>query len=260
MTQRAIVLVTASFTVPELYDEITNAVAAAKIPIKALHLPSTGTGPGLGREGVQPPSMLEDAAFVSAELEKLADAGTEIVLVAHSYGGIPASQCTKRLTRAERQAEGKAGGVVRIAYIAALVPDFGVSSMDMLAGMPEETRTKMEVDEKGWLFQTDLPQSASLSFSDLPAEEGLAWAKRMTRHSAASFATPLSHAGYVDAPVSYLLCENDLVIPADLQRREIEMIERKSGNKVDVKAIASGHAPIASMPQVVIDWLVSLAS
>lgn len=110
------------------------------------------------------------------------------------------------------------------------------------------------------MFQSDLPQSASLSFSDLPAEEGLAWVKRMTRHSAASFATPLSHAGYLDAPVSYLLCEDDQVIPASVQKDEIEMIERKSGNKVDVKTIASGHCPTASNPQVVIDWLLNLAS
>lgn len=110
------------------------------------------------------------------------------------------------------------------------------------------------------MWQPDLPQSASLSFSDLPAEEGLAWVKRMSRHSAASFATPLSHAGYLDAPVSYLLCEKDLVIPSTVQRGEIEMIESKSGNKVDVVTIASGHCPTASNAKVVVEWLTKLVS
>lgn len=110
------------------------------------------------------------------------------------------------------------------------------------------------------MFQPDLPQSASLTFSDLPAEEGLAWVKRMSRHSAASFASPLSHAGYLDAPVSYLLCENDLVIPAAVQRSEIEMIESKSGNKVDVQTIACGHTPTVSNTGTVVEWLTKLAS
>lgn len=110
------------------------------------------------------------------------------------------------------------------------------------------------------MFQSDPPHSASLSFADLPPEEGLAWVKRMARHSAASFATPLSHAGYLDAPVSYLLCENDLVIPATIQRGEIEIIESKSGNKVDVQTIACGHAPTVSNTGSVVEWLVKLAS
>lgn len=114
--------------------------------------------------------------------------------------------------------------------------------------------------ENGWMFQSDLPQCAALCLSDVPAEEGLAWVKRMTRHSAASFASPLSHAGYLDAPVSYLLCEDDRIIPADVQRSEINMIERKSGQKVGVKTISSGHCPNVSHPQVVVDWLVDLAS
>lgn len=145
MSRPSIVFITGSFAPPYLYDNIVEAVSAANIPIKVLHLPSVGLGPNVGREGT-PPSMFDDAAFISGELSKLADAGTEIVLVAHSYGGIPATESTKGLTRRERLLEGKAGGVVRIAYMTALVPDVGASAMDMLAVIPQETQTKLEVD------------------------------------------------------------------------------------------------------------------
>lgn len=145
MSPPSIILITGSFALPELYDNIVQAVTASNVPIKVLHLPSAGAGPGVGREGT-PPSMVDDAAFISAELSKLADAGTEVVLVAHSYGGIPATESTKGLTRRERMLEGKDGGVVRIAYMTALVPDLGMTAMSILAGIPHEKQTKLEVD------------------------------------------------------------------------------------------------------------------
>lgn len=110
------------------------------------------------------------------------------------------------------------------------------------------------------MHHTDHAQSASLSFSDLPQEEGISWVKSFRAHSAASFACALRYAGYLDVPVSYLLCEEDLVIPHSIQREEIEMIEQKTGNKVDVTTVKSGHCPTASNPQAAIDWLVTLAA
>lgn len=79
------------------------------------------------------------------------------------------------------------------------------------------------------------------------------------KHSAASFASPLTYAGYKDVPVSYLVCENDNSIVVGTQRAQIEMIERESGNKVDVTTISAGHAPTQSDPQVVIDWVLRAA-
>lgn len=156
MSRPSIIFITGSFALPELYDNIVQALAAANISIKVLHLPSVGLGPNVGREGA-PPTMLDDAAFISAELTQLADAGTEIVLVAHSYGGIPATQSMKGLTKRERELEGKAGGVVRIAYMTALVPDVGGTAVQMLAGIPKETTTKLEVDVRAAFSWMSVP-------------------------------------------------------------------------------------------------------
>lgn len=130
---------------PEFYNDVIEAVAAAKIQMKALHLPSVGSAPGVGRDGV-PPNMYDDAAFISNEITKLADDGKEVILVAHSYGGIPATESAQGLATHERQRQGKTGGLVRIAYIAALVPEVGMSAMDILANIPQGKQTKLEVD------------------------------------------------------------------------------------------------------------------
>lgn len=83
--------------------------------------------------------------------------------------------------------------------------------------------------------------------------------KKFPHHSAVSFAGELTYAGYKDIPVSYLLCEEDLCIPVNIQRQGIDLIEKVSGKKVDVTSIKAGHCPTESAPQKVIDWILDVA-
>lgn len=145
MAKPSILVVPGSFAPPVLYAGIVSAVAARGYEIKALHLPSVGIGPGLGREG-SPPSMYDDAAFIAEAIEKLADDGKEVVAVAHSYGGHPLSECVKGLGKEERQRLGKEGGLVRLAYISSLVPAVGLAPMNLLDGIPSEDRDELLLD------------------------------------------------------------------------------------------------------------------
>ena len=109
------------------------------------------------------------------------------------------------------------------------------------------------------MYQDPISRTAEISFSDLPKEEGEAWVKKFPKHSAISFAGELTHAGFKDVPVSYLVCEGDLCIPPKIQREEIEMIEKESCRPVDVTSIKAGHCPSGSKPQEVIDWFLDVA-
>jgi len=258
MSKPSILLIPGSFSLPEFYDTVVDPVAAKGYEIKALHLPSVGSKPGPTEK--EPPSMYEDAALIAAEVTKLADLGKDVILIAHSYGGVPATESVKGLGKEERQKEGKKGGIVRLAYLTAIVPPVGSPSADVLSGNSElPNQNPLSVDDKGWLFPGDISIWAVNTFSDLPKEEGEAWIRRFPRHSSVSFATPLTYAGYNDVPVSYLFCEEDVIIPPKNQRDGIDLIERESGNKVDVTSIKTGHVPIVSAPQEVIDWILDIA-
>lgn len=139
MSKPSILIVPGSFALPEFYDEVVTPMAAKGYAIKAIHLPSVGlkTGP---REG-EPPTMYDDAAFIAKEVTKLADEGKDVVLIAHSYGGAPTTESTKGLGKAERQKAGKKGGIVRLAYLTALVPDVGQPAGAILAEVRKENRT-----------------------------------------------------------------------------------------------------------------------
>ncbi len=94
----------------------------------------------------------------------------------------------------------------------------------------------------------------------IPLEEATDWVKKFPKHSFVSFTDKLTHPGYKDIPVSYLFCELDQCIPADVQQAEIDMMEKVSGNKVHVTRIKADHCPNFTAMQESVDWVVDLGS
>ncbi|KAK7752316.1 hypothetical protein SLS62_005652 [Diatrype stigma] len=253
MSKRSLLLIPGAFAVPDLYDSLVNAVAAKGYEIKALHMPSVA--PATGPKEGEPPTMYDDAAFIAKEAESLADEGKDVIIMTHSYGGVPGTESVRGLSKTERQKQGKKGGIVRLAYMTSLVLAVGDAATSAQGDVKEQT--PFTLDDKGWLSMPDI-EKVAMTFSDVPSEEALPFARRMTKHSAASFANPLTYAGYKDVPVSYLLCEEDLAISSSAQRAGIELIERESGRPVEVTSLKAGHAPTLSRPQEVEDWVVGL--
>ncbi|KAI1367926.1 Alpha/beta hydrolase fold-1 [Xylaria arbuscula] len=259
MAKPYFLVVTGSFAPASLYDNLVEKVTASGYDIKVPHLATVGLGPGKGRD-TPPATMYDDAALIAKEAEALADQGREIILIGHSYGGIPATESIKGLSVSERQKAGKKGGIVRLAYKTAAVTTPGHSAAEGLPPPPADEPPRMVPDEKGYLHFADMERSAPICFSDVPKEEQMYWQSQFALHSAVSFTNPLTYAGYKDVPVSYLLCEEDLVIPADWQRKEIELIEAETGSKVDVTSIKAGHCPTVKHLDKVVDWFVHLAT
>jgi pimeloyl-ACP methyl ester carboxylesterase len=125
-----IAFVPGSFCYSSIYNNVIEKFTSLGHTIKPIELRSVGKKPG------PLPTIYDDAAAIASELTKLADEGKEIVLVGHSYGGIPISQCMEGLSRAAREKEGKKGGVVRLAYMTALVPAIGTNAVTQMEGCP----------------------------------------------------------------------------------------------------------------------------
>ncbi|KAI1110096.1 Alpha/beta hydrolase fold-1 [Nemania sp. NC0429] len=257
MSKPYFIIVPGSFAPASLYDEFVELARANGIDIKAMNLKTVRVGKA---SDAPAPSMYDDAAAIAREVEALADEGREVILIPHSYGGVPATESAKGLSIQERQKQGKKGGLKRIAYKTVVLPSPGQSAQDVLESSSSRTAPPFEADEHGWFHFTDPDYIAKETFSDLPPEKAKRWQNTFSEHSAVSFINPLTHPGYKDVPVSYLLCEDDVVIPPEQQRREIEMVERETGNKVDVTSIRAGHAPTASVPDQVLAWVLDLAS
>lgn len=283
MSKPSFLFVPGSYCLPSLYQSIFDGVSQAGYDINGIHLPSVGLSSGNGRDGPGP-SMYEDADAIAREAERLADKGIDLIIVGHSYAGVPMSQAPKGLSKNERQAQGRPGGVVHLGYMTALIPPIGQSAADVLSVLPESKRFPMDLDvsislqskscfsshrgsssdtisqENGWMYPTDPAMVAQRCMQDLPPAEGEAVVKRFAKHSARSFGDKLTHAAYADIPVSYLITENDLAGPPEIiQRPQIDMINRLNSRKVHVTSVYAGHMMNLSAEKETVDWIVSLA-
>ncbi|KAK6207357.1 hypothetical protein LQW54_007184 [Pestalotiopsis sp. IQ-011] len=231
----SVLIVPGACSTPGFYEPFVAAVREKGYEIETVHIPSTNYE---GRiKGVQAPSMSDDVAMVQARIAELADAGKDVVLMTHSYGGTPGTQSVEGFGKKERQSRGLKGGVVGLAYMCSLIPELG----------------------RGLDVPHRHPPLARLCFTSLPRGKGEHWAARLTRHSYPSFTTPMTYQGFKDVPVSYLFCERDLTVPPGIQQAGIDMVERVTGARVDVTRVNCDHvAPFSDTPTCV-DWIVGVA-
>jgi hypothetical protein len=122
-----IVLVPGAWHLPDVFDTVRSILTVRGFPSEA---------PGHPSIGAEPPekTLNDDIVCLHQLLLRLADEGKEIVLVLHSYGGVVGSGAVEGLSKAEREKNGKEGGVIIIVYMSAFVVPQGKSLKDMLGG------------------------------------------------------------------------------------------------------------------------------
>ncbi|VUC35581.1 unnamed protein product [Clonostachys rosea] len=236
-----IVIVPGSFSGPHLYDSFVQDLDKNGVRAVVVKLASVG-------RKETPGTMSDDVDAISEVVTGLLDAGQEVVLLTHSYGGIPGTQSLEKLSDKARQANGKSG-IKKVIYMTSVILPVGTSNMDASgAAIPEW----MTFEEDYMVL--DVAEAAAITFSDMPTEEGLALAKNMDVHSIASFKEKLRYPGYNDIDeVHYILCEEDKVIPAQFQEAMLELLKASTGKDSIVHRLKCGHAPISSQSGNVVE-------
>ncbi|CAH0019239.1 unnamed protein product [Clonostachys rhizophaga] len=257
-SQPSIILLPGSFVRAELYFPLRDTVQARGID---MHVPELLTVRQGHNDTRTPPSMYDDAAMIVSEVEKLADVGKDVIVVSHSYSGIPLTQAGGSLSKKKRRAKGKSGGLVGLGYITSMVPALGESALQISAGFPTESQPQVTIDDQGWMTQANLTRAAETALNNLPLSEALVWVQKFSQHSAQSFADNATQLAYADPqiPISYLLCENDLTIPPENQLLGIQRMEEARGKPVKITRIPGDHGAMISEKDKVADWIVGLA-
>lgn len=86
-------------------------------------------------ENIKGKTHIDDVRTIRESLQPALDAGKRIVLICHSYGGIPGSAAVEGYQVHERQAKGLSGGISHVIYIAAFaLPVKGLSLLSAAGG------------------------------------------------------------------------------------------------------------------------------
>lgn len=274
-----IVFVPGAFSRPSDYDLVSNPLRDTGYEVHVVHHPSS---PDVLIDPT--PSMYDDADKIHRLVETLADEGKDVLVVMHSYGGLPGTQACEGLSRTQRLRASKPGGIVRLLYVGAAIAPVGSSMAGILrTEMPlpsieaaharPSLWTSISLAVGGliplswttWLFS---PSSLAASveglwaynrnpdiftdwlLADMPREEALKYVSVSSpvAQSVKSTVTPLTYAGYKHIPCSYMVTKLDRVNSPEVQQGFIGLVERVSGSPVDVHEYDVGHCPQLSQP------------
>ena len=122
-----VVFVPGAFHTAIHFEPISTLLKNEFFPTTTVELPTTAHAKSA--------SYRDDVYAIRAVLEDLVEkGGKEVILAAHSYGGVPACQTVSGLERSRRKAESKPGGVVHVLFIAALLVEQGKGMAAALEG------------------------------------------------------------------------------------------------------------------------------
>jgi pimeloyl-ACP methyl ester carboxylesterase len=183
------------------------------------------------------PEGLGDLAADAAHLRELLDDLDDVVLVAHSYGGFPATEVADH------------SAVRHTVYLAAFWPNATESLLQIRSPLPEPW---MNVREDGTTAVTDDDTIArSMLAADLPPDRFALLRKGLQLQSAASFAAG-SSAPDRSHPTTYVVCLQDRAIHVVDQRRMSTLADH-------VVEIDAAHMVMLSDPAAVISVLLEIA-
>ncbi|CZT50666.1 uncharacterized protein RSE6_11691 [Rhynchosporium secalis] len=231
-----LVLVHGAFHGPECFHLIQPKLEALGCPVVAVALVSVGrTHPTA--------TYLDDAAAINEVMLPILDEGNQIVMVAHSWGGIPGVASIVSQSIQERSARGEKGGVKSIMMIAAatilkkgksLADTTGSNSVDWL--------------EMDGTLGICIEAAKDVFYHDLPPAEQDHYFSLLRPHAMTTFFTPVDTiAADLAIPKAYVICEKDHAVPIERQEK---MVKEIGGFKVI--RFAGGHLPFLTEP----DWTV----
>lgn len=239
---------------PWMYEPLKEALAK---------LGHTLTVPALPTMGPDAKEIAWDAD-VEALLqttEPLFSQGKKVILIGHSYGGIPACIATRENGVAERHARGLDGGFLHIVFLCAFaMPSKGISQVELmqhqlppwqdhlmesgsivsLLVVPEFVVSCLTIEQKQLVVNE---KAKGLLYNDLSTEMADKYFSALVPQSHAALEKPVDFAvPDITIPKMYIICEDDKAFPTAAQHH--------CANSLGIKAasVSGGHTAFASVP------------
>ncbi|KAF4947815.1 hypothetical protein FSARC_13877 [Fusarium sarcochroum] len=223
MSDKPVLLfVTGAWHPPKCYDGLKNAFTDLGYECVIPKLPTVGAD----SHGV---TWEADKAKIVETAEPFFTEGREVVLVAHSYGGIPATAATQGQGTPERARVGLRGGFHSIIFLTAFA-------------IPNKLTTMVHEQARNGVYSGC-------------SEEAIKSALEATLpHSQDAFETSLDFiASDITIPKTYIICEKDQLLLLPLQE---QLVNSTPGMKA--ARLETGHSPFLEQRLETADLIVKI--
>ena len=140
MSKPIFVFVPGGGCTPDVYDYVISGLSKEGFASVKVSLPSVEVDPPIY-------DMTEDIKAVKKAITNVAEDGRDVVLVMHSYAGMPGAQAVEGLGKKDRADKGLTGGVVRMVFLSAFMfPEgFVADARGETKGFPPIMKVDLEV-------------------------------------------------------------------------------------------------------------------
>jgi pimeloyl-ACP methyl ester carboxylesterase len=257
-----IVLIHGSWHRPICYSKIIK-LLQEKYDLKCVSvaLPSTSGNPAA--------TFKDDLDAARGTISCETSRGHDVVVIAHSYGGMVGNSAIKGFTRVassstplsttadvqpvDQSQPPLVGHVIGLILIASGFTLTGFSFMDPFLGYPPPS---WRVNNSTGFADLVTP-AWELFYHDLPAEEADYWVSQLTPQSLKALfeGGEYSYSGWMDVPAWYIGTVGDRGLPVVMQRLSVGMA-REMGAIVEHRELQTSHSPFLSQPDETVEIVV----
>ncbi|RSL85332.1 hypothetical protein CEP52_016177 [Fusarium oligoseptatum] len=196
-----------------------------------------------------------DKAKILETSEQYFAEGREVVLIAHSYGGIPATAATEGQGTSERAEKGLKGGFHSIIFIAAFaIPVKGWDLITTFGGAYPAWLETGEKYTKNKITTMALEGAWNSLYNGCPKEAAQEAWDATQPHSQDAFETGLDFIGSdITIPKTYVICEKDQVLSLPLQE---QLVQSTPGMKE--ARMTTSHSPFLEQRQETAELIVKI--
>lgn len=234
----AVIIVHGGFHTPFHYTKLVKSLEGLGFETHCPQLPTSSGWCGM--------TTADDVATLRREIDSLVSSGRHVVLLAHSYGGVPASNASRGFSLREYQAQGLSGGLVHVIYMCAYMLAIGDSLQSIMATdkVSSDHASQAALHEDGTFL---CPDARKLFYPSLAPERAEELAEKLNRFCAQAAVGPCEWHPWLLLPVTFLHCERDPVLPLVLQEKLVEDA-RATGASISTESFDSDHSAFESIP------------
>lgn len=236
----AILIIHGAYFLPSSWPPIINDFTNSQYTVRCPRLPTCGDE--------RPPkaSLADDVAAVRTAANELIDAGHNILVLAHSYGGIVACEAITE----DLYASTNRSGIISLVFLSAWLIQPGNKFEDVFKKYGVQSEVDLGNNEDGTFFAKNAPASF---YNDIDPVEAHELAKANVTHNLFAVSGAITHAPWKDLSTMYVFCSRDLAIMLPLQRSMVQdAVDAGGKSGLVTEEIDSGHCPFLSMPEEVI--------
>ena len=196
---------------------------------------ATAKLPSIGHDGPPTGGVAEDAAAIDTAVGAIPG---DVVVVAHSYGGVPTTQAML-------------GPRVRhIVYLGAFMPDAGQSLVNLLPPGPLPPFVQGNADGTTTVAAG---HEVATFYADCTPEDA-AWAvARLRPHNGIVNVTPVTRASWRERTSTYIMLTEDFACPTPIQ-------PGLAKQATDSRTIAGSHSPFLAQPGLLAGMLADIVA